>query len=312
MKRIVRWPLALFAIALFAMVALSHDARAGSLQIRDEAHVLSVGDAARLRSAVGAAPFDARLVFTEEYSDGDDLLRKVGSLVNEPNVVAVGVDPRHRHVEVYFGDGTRIARESRAAIERAGNGAFREGKWEEGAAAVFQAASAAVVSAPDRALPARSPSFAGSGLFLLALVAGVIGVVALVARRRTRDDPSGTGYGPGPYGRGPYGGAPYGGPGYPAPPAGGGIGPLGGGLVGAGLGGLAGYELGKLEGEREERDREIGPDGGIDADRGAGGADDFGAGGGGSSWGDGDDGGGGSDSGGGFDGGGDSGGGSDF
>lgn len=309
MNRIVR-ALALFAIAVFALLAMPHDARAGSLQIRDEAHVLSQGDVARLRSAVESTPFDARALFTTDYPDAQGLSQIVGSLVNHPNVVAVGVDPSHRHVEVHFGVGTGIPRAAWPAIERAGNASFRNGDWEAGTATIFKAASDAVTTSDRGPLPStHSPSPVGSGLFLLLAIAAIIGVVAfLFVRRRPPYNMDGGGYGGGPPYGGGYGGGPYGGPAYPGPPAGG-MGPVGGGLIGAGLGGLAGYELGKVEGEREEHDRERE----VEADRtfGRDRDEDYDAGGGGSSWDDGNN-----DSGsdgGGFDGGGgDSGGGSDF
>ncbi|HXX67153.1 MAG TPA: hypothetical protein VEK07_08225 [Polyangiaceae bacterium] len=313
-----RWPLVLFVVALFAVLALPREARAGSLQIRDEAHVLAPEDAARLRSTVATARFDARLVFTNDYAEAGDLSLMVASLLTKPDTIAVGVDPRHRHVQVHFGTGSGIPRAAWPAIERAGNGAFRNGEWEAGAAAILGAAADATTGASEQAAPVapRSPNFVGSGLFLLLGIAAIIGVTAFFfARRRSPYDASGGGYGPTPpLGAGGYGPAPYAGPGYPAPPVGGGMGPLGGGLIGAGLGGLAGYELGKLEGEREERDREIRPLEGQSVGR----DDDYDAGGGGSGWGDaggGSDGGGddGGFDGGGFDGGGgDSGGGSDF
>lgn len=285
------------ATALAAALALPSRAFAGTLQIRDDAHVLSVDDGARLRSVVAGAPFDARLVFTSEYADGPELARYVGSLVDEPNTMIVGVDPLHHHVQVHFGRGSGIARPAWPAVERAGNIAFRDGDWAGGAAAIFRTAASAVTELPGAPAPAaRAPSAVGSGLMLLLIVGGVIALVALFARRRSPYGPVQGGYGPpygGGYGAGPYAGGPY-------PPSPGGLGPVGGGLIGAGLGGLAGYELGKLEGERErgtdERVRDQAPTA----------ADDFDGGGGGSSW---DDGGG---DGGGFDGGGDSGGGSDF
>jgi hypothetical protein len=278
---------------LFAAVIPARQAYAGSLHIRDEAHVLSADDAARLRSVVVAAPFDARLVVTSEYPDAQDLSRYVGSLVNEPNEVVVGLDPQHHHVQVHFGTGSRVPRSEWAATEKAGNEAFRRGDWEGGAAAIFRAASLAVASPTADATPADGvarPSLIGPGLLLL-IVAGAIGLAVYFARRRSAY---------GPPGDPRYGAPPFSGPGYP--PQGGGMGPLGGGLIGAGLGGLAGYELGKLEGEREGHQRE------PLADRGNEGADpggNFDEGGGGSSW----DNDGGGDFGGGGDGGG---GGSDF
>ncbi len=283
-----------------AAVTFTGTAEAGVLQIRDQAHVLSADDTARLRSVVMAAPFDGRLVVTTEYADAQDLSRYVGSLVAEANTVVVGLDPLHHHVQVQFGNGSRVPAADWPVIERAGNDSFRRSDWEGGVAAIFQSASS-VVGSGGHAVPVASarPSFLSPGL-LLVLIVGGIGLAMWFARRRASSY--------GPMGGGGYGPPPYGGQGYPMGPQQGGMGPLGGGLLGAGLGGLAGYEVGKLEGEREERDHDRGGDrGGFNDDRGGGGG--FDAGGGGSDWdnggGSGNDGGGG----GGFDGGG---GGSDF
>lgn len=280
-------------VAALLALAFPRYASAGALRIRDDAHVLAGAEAEQLRSDIASAPFDARLVVTSDYAEVDDLSHYVGSLVDAPNVVAVGIDPRHRHVQVHFGRGSGIARADWAAIETAGNDDFRQGHWAAGAGAIFRTASHAVGDAPatPREQPAAAPSRVGSILLWTLLIGGGIAAFSFFARRR-----SGYGVGGPGYGGGPYGGSPYGGP---SP---GGMGPVGGGIVGAGLGGLAGYELGKLEGEREERvEREREYDDGRGRDDG-----NYDAGGGGSSW---DDGGGG----GGFDGGGgDSGGGSDF
>jgi hypothetical protein len=291
--------------ALFACVTLGAPARAGTLQIRDDAHVLSAGDVGKLRAVVGAAPFDARLVATSEYPDSADLSRYVHSLVREPNLVAVGVDPEHRHVQVHFGVATHIPHSEWASIEHAGNDAFRHGDWEGGAESIFRAASHSVTGGVGDMPPANAarPSFFGPGLLVL-LVGGAIALAIYFARRRGGyGQYPGTGYGPPPYTGGGYG------PGYGVPPQGG-MGPVGGGLIGAGLGGLAGYELGKLEGEREERDRLEDRGRAVDVDDGD---RNYDAGGGGSSWDDGGGGGGGGgDWGGGDGGGGDSGGGGDF
>jgi uncharacterized membrane protein YgcG len=267
------------AMCLVAAVVPAQRAYAGTLHIRDEAHVLSADAAARLRSVVTAAPFDARFVVTSDYPDAQDLSRHVGSLVTEPNDVVVGLDPQHHHVQVHFGTGSRVPRSEWAAIERAGNDAFRRGDWEGGAAAIFRAASQAVASpAGDAMRPegaAARPSLIGPGMLLL-VVAGAIGIAVYFARKRSAHGPP-PAYGP--PGDPRYGGPPFAGPGYP--PQGGGLGPLGGGLIGAGLGGLAGYELGKMEGEREGRHLEQAPDRGSTA------ADpdgNFDEGGGGSSW----------------------------
>jgi hypothetical protein len=287
-------------------------ASAGDLTLRDEAHVFSPGDADELRATIARSPFDARLVTTTAYADQPSFSRYVGSLVSEPDMVVVGIDPTHRHVQVHFGTGSHIPQAAWPGIERAGNDAFHRGAWEEGSAAIFRAAASSVTSTGGSTSPAASPSSQGTSflgpLMLLLIVGGVIAVIVLFARRRAQYYQGGPGtYGGGPYpgGPGPYqGGGPYYGPG--APP-GGGMGALGGGLIGAGLGGLAGYELGKMEGEREERTREQGGFGSFDAGDSSSSSNDgsYDAGGGGSSW----DGGGGDGGGGGFDGGGDGGGG---
>jgi hypothetical protein len=288
-----------FAVALLVGAT---PARAGSLELRDEAHVLSGGDTAALRSVVGAAPFDVRVLFTSDYADSVDLGRVVGGLVREPNEIAVGVDPVHHHVQVHFGRGAGIARSAWSSIETAGNDDFRQSRWAGGAEDIVRAAARS--ASPGAVVPEggaeRSMPGAGSLLLVLLLVGGGVVVLGWLLRRVfSRPAPGPMGYGPPDY-RG-YG--PGYGPGYPGgygPGVGpGGMGPLGAGAIGAGLGGLAGYELGKMEGEREGR-QEGGPF--VDDRSDVAPDDNYDAGGGGSDW---DGGGGGNDDGGG-------GGGSDF
>jgi hypothetical protein len=285
---------------LLAALTASAVASARGLQVRDQAHVLSADDVARLRSDVASAPFDARLVVTTDYADSQDLARHVEPLVSEPDMVLVGLDPQHHHVQVRFGTGSRVPEASWSAIEKSGNDSFRRGDWEGGASAIFRAASNAVSMAPSGTLNPTErvvPSPAGPGM-LFRVIGGFV-VIALLASfffRRRNAGPYG---GNGPGGYGPGYGPPYGGGGYGYGPPGGGMGPVGGGLIGAGLGGLAGYELGKLEGEREDRDRDHGStgqssEGGGNYDGGGGGSD-WDAGGGGGGFDGGDGGGGGSD-----------------
>ena len=225
--------------------------------MRDEAHVFSAGDADALRGVVARAPFDARLVTTSAYPDQAGFSRYVGSLVAEPNMVVVGIDPQHRHVQVHFGTGTHIPQAAWPDIEHAGNDAFKRGAWEEGGADVFRAAERAVTASGGAAVtPSASQGVSLLGpLVLVLLVGGVLVAVVMFARRRSQGFVGGGYGGPGYGAPGPYngGGGPYYGPGGQP----GGMGPLGGGIIGAGLGGLAGYELGKMEGERE-RERDFG------------------------------------------------------
>ncbi len=276
---------------LLAALTASAVASARLLQVRDPAHALSDNDVAHLRADVASTPFDARLVVTTDYADSQDLARYVEKLVSEPDMVLVGLDPQHHLVQVRFGTGCHVPEASWGEIERSGNDSFRHGDWEGGAAAIFRAASDAV-PAGTFSPPERVQASPGPGM-LFRVIGGLL-VVALLASfffRRRSVGPSG-GYGPG------YG-PPYGGGGYGYGPPGGGMGPVGGGLIGAGLGGLAGYELGKLEGEREDRNRDdLGStgqsnDGGGSYDGGGGGSDwDAGGGGGGFDGGDGGGGGG--------------------
>ncbi|HEY4013837.1 MAG TPA: TPM domain-containing protein [Polyangiaceae bacterium] len=308
MKRIPFVPRLLAASAFcVAAVTFAGGARAGTLGVHDEAHSLSSQDTANLRAILASQPFDGRVAFTTAHAEPQDLARYARSILTEPDMVVVAVDPDHHHVRVEYGDATHVPRSAWPNIDRAGNAAFTRGAWEEGVADIFTAAGrsvdASAAPAPvDGPVVARRPSLFGP-LLLIALVGGAVAVGLYFARRRSLQGPYGPGgYGPGG-GYGPMGGPPYGG-GYGPPPAGG-LGPVGGGVIGAGLGGLAGYELGKLEGERENHERGSSGGGGSSGDDQGGGFD---AGGGDSSWG---DGGGGSDGGGGggFDGGG---GGSDF
>jgi hypothetical protein len=308
MKPLRRAVRAWFALPLlFASLAFSGIASAGALQVRDEAHVLSPADIARLRTDVASAPFDARVLVTEDHPDSAELGNYLRGFESEPNMVIVGLDPEHHHVQVRFGPRSHVREGAWTAIEKSGNDAFRRSDWEAGLADIFRTAASAVSSdsAEPTAPGVEQPSRGSSHLLLILGVFVGLALLAAVFFRRRRDyGPGGYGpsYGPG-YGEPGYGPPPYGGYGY-GPPQGG-MGPVGGGLIGAGLGGLAGYELGKAAGEREERDRDGGFGGSSQGGSNNGNDGDWG--GGGSDWGGGDSGGGGFDGGGG-----DGGGGSDF
>jgi hypothetical protein len=289
-------------------------ARAGTLQVKDTAAVLSSADRSQIQAAVARYPFDVRVLTSSAYADQAGFSRYVGAQVNEANEVVVGFDPVHHHTQVHFGTGSHVAQSSWGGIERAGNNDFRDSRWGAGVVAVLDQASAAVTMSgaapPDTSSSSGSFFGFGSLIALLIVVAlPIIGIMVIVAiARRLMGGPR-VGYGGPGYGGPGYGGPGYGGggPGYGGPGygGGGGMGPVGGGLIGAGLGGVAGYELGKMEGERERGGDNGGGFGGGSSNDGGG---SFDAGGGGSSW----DGGGGGDSGGGGDfggGGGDSGGG---
>ena len=302
------------ALAVLLQVSL---ASAGALQVRDTASLLSSSDRSQIEAVVARYPFDVRVLTTSAYTDQPSFSRYIGSQVSEPNQIVIGLDPVHRHTQVHFGTGTRISRSEWDTIEKAGNTAFRDGRWAAGVTSILDQAGIAVGTGSATQAPASSTSSSSGwgigGIILVLVIIAVpiliiMGIVAAIrgAARRTMGY-GGPGYGGGGGGYGGPGYSPGYGPGY-GPQGGGGMGPLGGGLIGAGLGGVAGYELGKMEGERERNDP-YGGGGGGGYDSGSsndGGGGSYDAGGGGSSWDSGGGGSGGGDSGGG---GGDSGGG---
>lgn len=321
----IRWSILLLGIAL---LCFAPSARAGTVAVQDSAHIFGPGDADALRAVAAHAPFDVRVATTTAYADQPSLSRFTRSLVNEPDMIAIAIDPEHRHVQVHFSTDSGIPAAQWTGIERAGNDAFKRGAWEQGSADIIRAAEGAVTPGASSGASRGSPATSSGGhsflwvLFLLVpligLVLFIVVIVALV-RRFQRPNNTWTPGNQGPYGGGPYGGGgQYYGPGYGGGQSGG-LGPVGGGLIGAGLGGVAGYELGKMEGEREQRERDQGGSFGGDYGGNYSGDSDassnYDAGGGGSSWDSGSSGdsGGGSDFGGGGGdfGGGDSGGGGD-
>ena len=134
----------LAATALAVSIAAAPAAQAGTLHVQDDTHQLSPDGVRQVQRAVGEAPFDGRLLVTGEYPEAEDLSRHVHALVTSPDVVAVGIDPAHRHVQVHFGSGSSIPRSDWTAIERAGNDAREKGDFAGGATAIFTAAGSSV------------------------------------------------------------------------------------------------------------------------------------------------------------------------
>lgn len=215
-----RWVPAFAARLLVASLALTvvawlqpRPAHAGTLQVRDTAAILTVANRTQLEAAAARAPFDVRVLTSSAYADQAGFSRYVGGQVNEANEVVVGVDPVHHHTQVHFGTGSRIAPSEWTAIERAGNGAFRDARWAPGIVAILDQATTAVGTGPTTAAPASSGSglaIGGIVVLLLVIAVPVLLILAVVAfiRRATRGSLGGPGYaGPG------YGGPGYGGPG---------------------------------------------------------------------------------------------------
>ncbi len=116
----------------------------GILEVSDKAHTLTEEGIRHLRSVVAVAPFDVRLALTSDYPTLDDLERYAQSLVTEPNIVVISVDPTHHRVEVRFGIGSHVPHEAWESIEQSGTPAFRRRDFDGGAVDVILAAVRAV------------------------------------------------------------------------------------------------------------------------------------------------------------------------
>jgi uncharacterized membrane protein YgcG len=262
-------PLAVAAVAA-ALVAPSV-ASAGTLQVRDDAMLLSPSDRASLQSSVATYPFDVRVLTTNAFSDRLSFDRYVGAQVASPNMVVIAIAPAIRRTSVHFGTGTRIGPQHWRAIEDAGDPFFRSGQWGMGVSAIAGRAATFVGTGPANMPSQSQPQFnyrgappvgyrvsttrersgfpIGTVLCVGLGVAMIVGLVAL-ARRATRAASGGFDGGyrtpgqPGPFG-GPSapGYGPGYGPTYGAPT--GGISPMTAGIAGAAVGGLAGYAIGR-------------------------------------------------------------------
>lgn len=134
----------------------------GVLDVSDPGHVLTAGGVTHLRHVVGRVPFKVRLALIDDYPSIEGLERYARSLVNGPNLIVIGVDPTHHHVEVRFGIESHVPREAWKLIERSGNPAFRRGDFEGGVTEIILAAVRAIEpsgndSSSDRGASSMTP-----------------------------------------------------------------------------------------------------------------------------------------------------------
>ncbi|MFO0605545.1 MAG: hypothetical protein U0324_20355 [Polyangiales bacterium] len=294
------------ATTLAACLALAGSASAGTVQVRDDADLLTPAQETQLRASGTRYAFDARVLTDSRFSSRADFDRHVAAQLSAGNMVVVGIDPVHRWSSVHFGTATRIAANRFGAVENAGDSYFRGSRWDAGFGAILDAAQQSVgTAASGEAAPVESRGGFPWRFVIFGLLA--VGGIALAVRAFRRAQPTlgggwnnpDQGYARGPYGGpspGPGYGPGYGGYGGYAPPGGSG---LGTGIAGAALGGLAGYALGNAMAHRgEETHGGAASEGGNDtwdAGGSASGWDDGGGGGGGDFGGGGDAGGGGGD-----------------
>ncbi|MTE11675.1 hypothetical protein [Nocardia aurantiaca] len=327
----------LLSAVLGVILLATGTAAAGPVTVHDDSKVL---DVAKVTNAANQLSNPVQIFTTEKFSDDRGKFdQETQSHVKDPADVVLAINTKSKFLSIRTGANSHI-RET-ASAGTAFKNAFGSGDYTGATVAALGALKSATdQAAPTSAragnpapAPAAKPESKSSGwgwlgiLCPIVIIGGIIAaVVAFVRRRRANPPPPSAPLGGGGFGSGYSSGGPgYGAPGYgtpPSPPYGGGRGGMspgaaaGLGAVGGAIGGgLLGYELGRMEGEREEHDRNdyapppesggYGYDPGPQQWGGGGGDYDFGGGGGDFGGGGGDFGGGGGD----FGGGGDSGGG---
>jgi hypothetical protein len=284
-------------VTLLGLVLTAHPAAADAVTINDASHVL---DATRVQTEAATLPDPVMIFTTTRFADDNAAFdTEAQSKVTTPNVIVIAINTQSHHLAIRTGAKSRVSQSGAQAAVQAFIQAFRANPDYTGATiAALTSLRSAIQNAPatggGHAAPARrstsgSPFGGIAGLVCLAVV--VIAVVAIgvaVARRFGRRRAASYGSDPG-YGGPGYGGPGYGGPGYGG---GGGVNPWVAGGAGAVAGGVLGYELGRMEGGREERNRDAYDDqrqsgsSGDGGGYGGGGADgDFGSGGGGADFG---------------------------
>src|SRR5690242_6888186 len=102
-----------------ASMLLAPVASAGTLQIRDEEHLLSSDDRSTLQQEAAAYPFDVRVLTSDAHAG--DLEQYVREQAASPNMLVVGIDKEHKKTAVHVGAGTRISHSDVHAIREAGS-----------------------------------------------------------------------------------------------------------------------------------------------------------------------------------------------
>src|SRR5690242_15978161 len=144
-----------------ASMLLAPVASAGTLQIRDDEHLLSSDDRGTLQQEAASYPFDVRVLTTEAHTGDFD--RYVSEQGASPNMIVIGIDKEHRHSSVHFGTATRIAPSEFHAIREAGNAGFKSGDFRAGIDGILNRAKEAVgtvpavVDQPHSSMPAPIP-----------------------------------------------------------------------------------------------------------------------------------------------------------
>jgi len=102
-----------------------------TINIHDDAGTFSPADVTALQTAAAQWPFDVQVITSSSLSKSA-LESRVHKAVDEPGVVAIGLDPTHKNVVVHFGKGVGVTPSQWSSISSAGNSAFKEARWADG------------------------------------------------------------------------------------------------------------------------------------------------------------------------------------
>lgn len=172
MKLLKTLPIGL-AFSLWASAAL-----AGSLQVQDEAHVLSSSDVSTLKTTASRWPFDTHVLIYDAPTK-DALLARARAWVDGPNVIVIARDPVDHDTIVRVGVGSKVKSMDLDAIASAGNPAFREDHLVAGIEAIGARAELSTRTAAGTVAP-QPPIIVREGLSPWAWGAIIFGVLLLV------------------------------------------------------------------------------------------------------------------------------------
>lgn len=185
-----------FFVALFTVCLLTGVASAGRVRVSDNAVAISQSQVEVL-TAIDRWPFDLH-VFTGTFASRQALDSAVHECITAPNVVCIGIDPKHRFSYTHFGTATGVRPSDFNLIAAAGNTYFRTGDWAGGATSIAdrayesaKSASSTVVVAPGPTIMNQTTTTNVSGwwiFFGVLLGCGVLAAVIALVRKQKRLD----------------------------------------------------------------------------------------------------------------------------
>lgn len=152
-----------------------------AIQIRDEAGLLAPGDLSALQAASARWPFEVHLLTSTSSPNKAAFEARVSAAVDNPNVVAIGLDPTHHNTIVHFGKATGVPASQWSAIYSAGNHDFKGSHWVEGITKIADRTANAKSQAETRTLQPDRPGATSdnTGMWIFGGIIGVALVVGL-------------------------------------------------------------------------------------------------------------------------------------